>query len=195
MVFLKPVRKPKPSRRLALLALAAALLGLAGLGQARGAQSGERDLKAAFLFNFAKFAEWPAAAFPEPTTPVTLCVLGDDSLGASLEALVKGEKLNDRRLVVRLLRDPQATQGCHVLFIGPGRGRLPEILAPLRGTGVLTVGGADDFLDRGGMIRLLLEQNRVRFDINLEAAEQSHLKLSSKLLRLARAVNPQRREG
>ncbi|HEX3531342.1 MAG TPA: YfiR family protein [Thermoanaerobaculia bacterium] len=181
-------------RQTAVLALAAALL-FAGLEQARATQSGERDLKAAFLYNFAKFVEWPQAAFPEPTTPVTLCVLGDDAVGASLEMVVKGEKLNDRRLVVRLLRDPQATQGCHVLFVGPEKGRLPEILAPLRGTGVLTVGGAADFLDRGGMIRLFLEQNRVRFDINLDAAEQSHLKLSSKLLRLARAVNPQRQEG
>jgi hypothetical protein len=191
MVVLKPFLN---RRQTAVLALAAALL-FAGLEQARATQSGERDLKAAFLYNFAKFVEWPQAAFPEPTTPVTLCVLGDDAVGASLEMVVKGEKLNDRRLVVRLLRDPQATQGCHVLFVGPEKGRLPEILAPLRGTGVLTVGGAADFLDRGGMIRLFLEQNRVRFDINLDAAEQSHLKLSSKLLRLARAVNPQRQEG
>ncbi len=194
MVLLKPDLKPR-SRRAAVLALAAALLWLAGFEQARAAQSGERDLKAAFLYNFAKFVEWPEAAFPEPTTPVTLCVLGDDPIGASLETVVKGEKLNDRRLVVRLLRDPQATQGCHVLFVGPEKGRLPEILAPLRGSGILTVGGAADFLDRGGMIRLFLEQNRVRFDINLDAAEQSHLRLSSKLLRLARAVNPQRQEG
>jgi len=194
MVLLKPDLKPR-SRRAAVLALGAALLWLAGLEQARAAQSGERDLKAAFLYNFAKFVEWPEAAFPEPTTPVTLCVLGDDPVGASLETVVKGEKLNDRRLVVRLLRDPQATQGCHVLFVGPEKGHLPEILAPLHGTGVLTVGGTADFLDRGGMIRLFLEHNRVRFDINLDAAEHSHLKLSSKLLRLARAVNPQRQEG
>ena len=193
MVVLRP--RPVSKRRLAVLALAGALLWLAGLAPARAAQSGERDLKAAFLYNFAKFVEWPAAAFPEPTTPVTLCVLGDDPLGASLEAVVKGEKLNDRRLVVRLLRDPQAIPGCHVLFVSIEKGRLPEILASLRGSGVLTVGSAADFLERGGMIRLFLEQNRVRFDINLDAAEQSHLTLSSKLLRLARAVNPQRQEG
>jgi len=183
------------NHRAVVLALGAALLWLAGLEEVRAAQSGERDLKAAFLYKFAKFVEWPQAAFPEPSTPVTLCVLGDDPIGASLEAVVKGEKLNDRRLVVRLLRDPQATQGCHVLFVGPEKGRLPEILAPLRGSGVLTVGGAADFLDQGGMIRLFLEQKRVRFDINLDAAERSRLNLSSKLLRLARVVSPQRREG
>jgi hypothetical protein len=155
----------------------------------------ERDVKAAFLYNFAKFVEWPPGAFADAASPMVLCVLDDEALGASLRTTVKGETLNNHRLMVRLLRDPQATQGCHVLFVGPEKGRLPEILAPLRGSGVLTVGGAADFLDRGGMIRLFLEQNRVRFDINLDAAEHSHLKLSSKLLRLARAVNPQRQEG
>ena len=159
------------------------------------APDSERDVKAAFLYNFAKFVEWPPETFADAASPMVLCVLDDEPLGASLRATVKGEKLNERRLVVRLLRDPQATQGCHVLFVGAEKGRLPEILASLRGAGVLTVGGAGDFLDRGGMIRLFLEQNRVRFDINLDAAEQSHLKLSSKLLRLARAINPQRQEG
>ena len=155
----------------------------------------ERDVKAAFLYNFAKFVEWPPETFADAGSPLVLCVLDDEPFGASLRATVKGETLDSRRLVVRLLRDPRATQGCHVLFIGAAEKRLPEILAALRGTGVLTVGGAGDFLERGGMIRLFLEQNRMRFDVNLDAAEQSRLKLSSKLLRLAHAVSPQRREG
>jgi hypothetical protein len=176
---------------------AAVLLVLAGLGagEARAAQSAEREIKAAFLYNFAKFVEWPPGAFPEPASPVTLCVLGDDALGASLETVVKGETLNDRRLVVRRLRDPQEARDCHVLFVSPAERRISQVLVSLRGAGVLTVGDGNDFLDQGGMIRLFLEQNRVRFDINLDAAERSRLKLSSKLLRLARTVNPQRREG
>jgi hypothetical protein len=177
---------------------AAVLLVLAGLGvgeSARAAQTGERELKAAFLYNFAKFVDWPPAAFPDRSTPVTLCTLGDDAVGASLAAVVKGETLNDRRLVVRRLRDPQEARDCHVLFVSPAEKRVAQVLASLREAGVLTVGDGNDFLDQGGMIRLFLEQSRVRFDINLDAAERSHLTLSSKLLRLARAVNPQRREG
>jgi hypothetical protein len=196
MVFLKP-RRPKPGRSRWRTALAVALLVLAGFRaeEARAAQSAEREIKAAFLYNFAKFVEWPPGAFPEPASPVTLCVLGDDALGASLETVVKGETLNDRRLVVRRLRDPQEARDCHVLFVSPAERRISQVLVALRGAGVLTVGDGNDFLDQGGMIRLFLEQNRVRFDIDLDAAERSHLKLSSKLLRLARTVNPQRREG
>jgi hypothetical protein len=190
MVVLRPAR----SRWGAALALGA-LLWLAGSGDARAAQTGERELKAAFLYNFAKFVDWPPAAFPEPATPVILCVLGDDAIGASLERVVKGETLNDRRLVVRRLRDPQEVRDCHVLFVSPAEKHISQLLASLREAGVLTVGDGNDFLDQGGMIRFFLEQNRVRFDINLDAAERSRLKLSSKLLRLARAVNPQRREG
>ena len=181
-------------RRAAGAVLALGLL--VGTARAGQQQDAERELKAVFLYNFAKFVEWPPGGFPEPPAPVTLCVLGDDAVGESLEAVVKGETLNGRRLVVRRPRDAQQARDCHVLFVGPAeKGRIPEVLTALRGTSVLTVGDGGDFLDHGGMIRFFLEQNRVRFDINLDAAERSHLSLSSKLLRLARAVNPQRREG
>jgi len=196
MALLRPPRAPA----VLLLGLVAWVSATSAASAAPSASSvtpdSERDVKAAFLYNFAKFVEWPPEVFANATSPMVLCVLDDEPLGASLRATVKGETLNNRRFEVRLLRDPFGAQTCHILFVGPAeKGRLPEILAALRGTGVLTVGGGSDFLGRGGMIRLFLEQHRVRFDINLDAAEQSHLKLSSKLLRLARAVNPQRQEG
>jgi hypothetical protein len=151
---------------------------------------------AAVLFNFVKFVEWPVDAFHESSSPLALCVLGDDAIADSLDAVVQGEKLNGRPLVVRRLSDARPVRECHVVFIGPlETGRLPDVLGRLAASNVLTVGEGDRFLDQGGMIRLFLEQNRLRFDVNLDAAERSHLKLSSKLLRLARAVNPQRREG
>jgi YfiR/HmsC-like len=190
---LRSLRSPGPGGWRA--ALAVSLLVLAGAGAGEAAQSGEREIKAAFLYNFAKFVEWPPAAFPEQATPVVLCTLGDDAVAAGLEAVVRGETLNGRRLVVRRLRDPQEARDCHVLFVSAVEKHVPQMLGSLRGMGVLTVGDGNDFLDQGGMIRFFLEQNRMRFDINLEAAERSHLTLSSKLLHLARAVNPQRREG
>jgi hypothetical protein len=184
-----------------MVLLRKSLLGLAVLGALLGVLPGfaapadlEYEVKAAFLFNFAKFVEWPPDAFPDPATPVTICVLGEDPFGQGLDAVVEGETLNGRRLVVRRLRDVLQVRDCHVLFVSRSeKERLPSLMAGLRSGGVLTVGEGDDFLEQGGIIRFILEQNRVRFDINLDAAERGRLKLSSKLLRLARSVNPQRR--
>jgi hypothetical protein len=180
----------------------ALVLALA-LGTVRAANAAEpaadlvSEVEAAFLYNFAKFVEWPPEAFAARSAPLTFCVDQEGPAGAglaaSLEALIRGETLNDRRLAVRRLRDFQQVRACHVLFLGAAeKRRVPEALAALRGASVLTVGEGKDFLDDGGMIRLFLEQNKMRFDINLEAAEKSALKISSKLLRLAQAVDPQR---
>jgi hypothetical protein len=178
------------------LALAAALSMPGWAGAAEPAADLESEVKAAFLYNFAKFVEWPPDAFPEPSAPLAFCVYGDDPVSASLDAVTRGETLNGRRLVVRRLRDLLQVRECHVLFISAAeKGRLPEALSALRDARVLTVGEGQGFLDKGGMIRLFLQQNRMRFDINLDAAEACALKISSKLLRLAQAVNPQRRGG
>jgi len=124
----------------------------------------EFEVKAAFLYNFAKFVEWPPDAFPEPSAPLAFCVYGDDPVSASLDAVTRGETLNGRRLVVRRLRDLLQVRECHVLFISAQeKGRLPEALSALRDARVLTVGEGQGFLDKGGMIRLFLEQNRMRF--------------------------------
>jgi hypothetical protein len=182
-------------RALPGLAVLGVLLGFAGPGPAETTPADlEYEVKAAFLFNFAKFVEWPPDAFPDPATPVTICIVGEDPFGQGLDAVVEGETLNGRRLAVRRLRDLLQARDCHVLFVSRSeKERLPALLAGLRSGGVLTVGEGDGFLEQGGMIRFVLEQNRVRFDINLDAAEHARLKLSSKLLRLARVVNPQRR--
>jgi hypothetical protein len=177
-----------------VLAAALAMPGLAGA--AEPAADLESAVKAAFLFNFAKFVEWPPEAFPEPSVPLAFCVYGEDPVGSSLEAVTRGETLYGRRLVVRRVRDLPQLRECHVVFFGAAEKRnLPEALSALREARVLTVGEGKDFLDKGGMIRLFLERNRMRFDINLDAAETCALKISSKLLRLAHAVNPQRQGG
>lgn len=173
-----------------------AVLGFVGLimagGQARGATAEdlEYQVKAAFLYNFAKFVEWPAGAFEGPTDSLVLCVVGDDPFGESLDTVVRGETLNGRPLVVHRTRDVYEIRDCHVVFVPRSeRGRQERLLEDLRNRGILTVGEADGFLTGGGIIRFVLEQNRVRFDINLQAAESSGLRLSSKLLRLARTIH------
>jgi hypothetical protein len=149
----------------------------------------EYEVKAAFLYNFVKFVEWPADTFEGPTDKIVLCILGEDPFGESLDNVVRNEVLNGRPLSVHRTRDVLEARDCHVVFVPrTERARQERILAGLEGRGILTVGEADGFLNAGGMIRFVLEQNRVRFDINLAAAERSRLKLSSKLLRLARTV-------
>jgi hypothetical protein len=183
-------------RKLAILVLLGLLAPLERAG-ADAATDLEYQVKAAFLYNFAKFVEWPADAFETAGDSVILCVVGTDPFGDSLDSVVRGESVSGRRLVVHRTRDLDEIRGCHVVFVPRSeRSRQERILGSLRNRGVLSVGEADGFLNGGGIIRFILEQNKVRFDINLEAAESSGLKLSSKLLRLARTIHtPQAGQG
>jgi len=177
--------------RLALLLLAPLVLAGTGGAWADAKTELEYQVKAAFLFNFSKFVEWPSDAFMSPGDPVTVCVMGDDPFGESLDSVVQGETVNGRRLKVHRTRSTAELRACHMVFVPRSERRQSEILSSLRGTGILTVGDGDGFLSDGGIIRFVLDQNRVRFEINLAAAEGNRLKLSSKLLRLARRVYPQ----
>jgi len=151
--------------------------------------SPEYQLKAVFLFNFAQFVEWPATAFPEPQTPVVIGVLGEDPFGAFLDETVRGEKVNNRPLAVQRFRRVEEIKNCHVLFISRSeRDRLGQILPSLKGRNILTVGDAEDFAGRGGMIRFVTEKNKIRLKINVDAAKTADLTISSKLLRPAEIV-------
>ena len=176
-------------KRLAIPILLGLLLASAERVWADAATDLEYQVKAAFLYNFTRFVEWPADAFEAPGDPIVLCVAGNDPFGDSLDNVVRGEILNGRRLTVHRTRDLAEIRSCHVVFVPRAeRSRQERILESLHQRGVLTVGESEGFLTRGGIIRFVLEQNKVRFDVNLEAAESSGLKLSSKLLRLARTV-------
>lgn len=171
--------------------LALLLLTAAAMAGADARKDLEYQVKAAFLFNFAKFVEWPADAFAKPGDPLAICVLGKDPFGESLDQVVRGETVNGRPLVVRRPRQALEARGCQILFLaGLERQRQDEALAAVEGASILTVGEGDGFLASGGVIRFVLEQNRVRFDVNLAAAEASRLKLSSRLLSLAHTVQP-----
>lgn len=174
-------------RRAAFL-LVLALAGIPGTLPA-GAQEvePEYELKAAFLYNFVKFVDWPPEAFAGEKSPLTICVYGKDPFGKSLDGAVQGERLGERSLLVQRPEALEELRGCHVLFVGRSeRQRLPEVLGQVEGTPVLTVGDTDGFLRAGGIINFVLEDNKVRFLINVDAAERSRLRLSSKLLRLAK---------
>ena len=176
-------------------AIRAYLLGgvvLLPWGSSLGAQSpqvSEYQVKAVFLFNFAQFVDWPAGAFPGPTAPLVIGVLGDDPFGPYLDETVRGETVRGRPLEVRRYRKIEDIRACHILFVSPSEeSRLEDILANLRHRAILTVGDGAGFAQRGGMIRFISERNRIRMRINVAAAEAVQLTISSKLLRAAEIV-------
>ncbi len=171
-----------------ILVVIASLI-LAYLSAAQTPASSEYEVKAAFLFHFAQFVEWPETSFKDPGSPLTYCTIGDDPFHGSLDAALKGKTVGARPLRVEHIKQPQETQGCQVLFVGTEEKKvLPAILAGAKGNSVLTVGESEHFVQEGGMIGFLLEENKVRFEFNLEAAQKAQLRVSSKLLALAKTV-------
>ena len=155
------------------------------------AQSKEYQIKAVFLFNFAQFVDWPTNAFPEAQAPLVIGILGEDPFGSYLDETVRGEKVNNRPLLVQRYRSVDQIKSCHILFISRSEAdRLEEIFNGLKGRNILTVGDYDGFAQRGGMVRFVTEKNKVRLRIGLEAAKAAHLTISSKLLRPAEIVAP-----
>lgn len=167
-------------------AFAAAVTPREARAQAR--QASPAEVKAVFLFNFAKFVEWPPEVFADTATPVTLGVLGQDLVAELLEVVVAGETVGGRALSVRRFAGLDDLKPCHVLYLPPSSRRdLTAALDRLAGSRTLTVGEENlRFTKKGGMIGFILEGGQVRFDINQKAAEAAGLRVSSRLLRLAR---------
>jgi len=176
------------ARNLGLLCFALLLSGVPQLARAQSA-AGEYQVKAAFLFHFAQFLTWPSSALNAGDSSVSLCIFDDEPHRQELQTTTEGKAIGTRVFHVRLISQPQEIQGCNILFLSRDEAR-PQaaILKSLRGTPVLTVGETANFLADGGMIRFHLEEGKVRFDINLAAAESSHLQISSRLLLLATSV-------
>src|SRR5947207_4456179 len=171
---------------------------------------GEYETKAGYLLNFVEFIEWPSESFPDATSPIILGIIGEDPFGARLDKLqdtiVNGRKLKIKRfkgalefrgeetpgrrqdnLALKRARKIAELRSCHMLFVSSSESNfLPLILKPLRGASVLTVSESETFAREGGMINFLDGSDRVRIEINLDAAEQARLKISSKLLSLAK---------
>ena len=149
----------------------------------------EYQVKAAYLFNFLKFVDWPEDAFPDPLAPIVIAVVGDDPFGPSLPQVVIGKTVQGRDLVIRAYREGENLRSAHILFISASeKKRVPAILSSLRGSSVLTVADMDGFLECGGMIQFVSESNRVRFSINADAARRGRLQVSSKLLSLSKPM-------
>jgi hypothetical protein len=151
--------------------------------------SGEYQVKAAFLFHFAQFVDWPPEAFKDAASPLTYCTVGEDPFHGALDASLNGKTIDGRPVRVLHFKLPQEVQPCQILFLGaPEKKSLSATLVNLGASPVLTVGESQDFIEQGGMIGFLWEDNKVHFEINLEAAERAKLKISARLLTLAKKV-------
>ncbi|MBI5605352.1 MAG: YfiR family protein [Deltaproteobacteria bacterium] len=168
------------------------LIGLLILGLFRGVAipdtSREYPIKAAFLYNFAKFVEWPAESFKNESTPIHLYILGVDPFGPALDPL-KDQIVRSRKIMCKRIVRLDEAEDCEILYISASeKNQLPAILGALKKRDILTVSDLDRFAAQGGMIGLVTVDNKIQFEINLEAVRQTRLKISSQLLKLARII-------
>jgi hypothetical protein len=168
------------------------LLCLAGSHTALGADAPsakEYRVKAAFIYNFMKFVEWPPKRFEHTNSPLIIAVAGKSPMFDTLAEAVKGRKINGRDLVLKQVTTPEAARSAHALFVDAAQGeQWNESLRGLSGSSVLTVGESEAFGKHGGMINFLLEGDKVRFEIDLDSADRDGLQISAQLLKLARTV-------
>jgi hypothetical protein len=161
---------------------------------AQGQTVDEYQVKAAYVYNFAKFVDWPPEAFDTPAQPIVFCVLGETPLNLALRDALSGKVVDRRPLVFRELQDSKQANKCQVLFISPSdKKHLHQTLDELKSLSVLTVGEAENFTSEGGIVRFVLDAGRVQLEFNLDAADDAKLRVSSKLLSLGKTVRKGRK--
>jgi hypothetical protein len=174
-----------PFRRGTAIALAACAFVISMRAQA----ALEYDVKAALLLNFARFIEWPPRAFADASSPVSVCVLAPNPFGDALERALQGETVGQRSFVVREVRDAGDTTGCHLLFVPSGSESRAGKLMRQTGTHTITVGESRRFEGMGGAVNFVLDEGRVRFNVNLRPVEERGVRISARMLQLASRVD------
>ena len=150
----------------------------------------EDQIKAAYLFNFAKFIEWPQGAFTSDSAPIHFCTLGRSPVADELDASVRGKNIDAHTIEIRHLHAPEEIKDCHLVFLSAGAGKQEQkLVQAAKGLPVLLVAEIPEFARVGGTINFLMEDGKLVFEVNISAAENAHLKISSKLLALARIVS------
>ena len=183
-------------RRVSLLVAILSCVLLAGLCwrvQAQQPKANEFQVKAAYLYNFGRFVEWPDQDALDKSEAFEICVLGADPFGPTLDATLARETIAGKNVMAKRISKPQEIDSCRIVFISSSEeGHLKEVLAALDKTSVLTVSDIPRFSERGGMIGFILDGDRVRFDVNLASAQDARLTLSSELLKVATNVRKDR---
>jgi len=148
------------------------------------------EVKAGFLFNLAKFVEWPDTAFTSAREPITFGIVGADPLGNALSRAVYGQSIKGRTVTVHKYNFGDDLRSCQVLFVSASeQARLPQILSSVLGASVLTVSDAQRFTEAGGVVQMAVDEDRVHFSVNREAATAAKLQISAKLLTLSRVIH------
>lgn len=172
-----------------LTALSGLLLRPVAWGQ--DLEANEYQIKAAYLLNFPNFVDWPGSASNDSQSPLRLCLVGSDPLGSALSRMMADRLSRGRALLLRRVSRTEPFSDCQILYISPSESKyLPQILESVHNVSALTVGETDRFVEEGGMIQLVMEDNRIRFKINPSAASEAGIRISSKLLALAKIVTP-----
>lgn len=159
------------------------------------AQSKEYQIKAAFLFNFAQFVQWPAAAFADTNAPFRIGILGEDPFGSALAETVQGESIDNHKIIITRSQHLEDLQACQMIFIGKSeKSRVPEVLTALDSKPILKVGETPGFVEHGGSINFYLDGNKVRFEICPDKARVDGLKISSQLLSVGKIVEARKED-
>ena len=179
-------------RRLVLIGVVTAWLVASGVADSHAQHLSPREyeyqLKVAFIYNFARFVEWPDDTFTSGTSSLTVCVLGKDPFGVALDT-INGKNVRNRKIEVKRLTSVSKLDACHILFISSTeRERLTQVLETVKNSGVLTIGEMRHFTGAGGIVALKMRKNRIRFAVNLDAGKRAGLEISSQLLNLADSV-------
>ena len=171
-----------------VLLISLILFSLPVHGRANHDRQAEYLVKAAFIYRFALFVEWPSEAFNEPKSPLRLCILGEDPFGNAIET-IEGQMIKSHKLSVKLCKTITEAKECHILFISDSeRENLRQILNHIEGLHLLTITETPEAAQKGVIINLIKVGDKVRFEINLDAAERSNLKIRSQLLSLAKII-------
>jgi YfiR/HmsC-like len=159
---------------------------LCDAGAAAVPAASEYEVKAAFLFQFSRFVEWPPESFASPDAPLTICVIGSNPFGSTLQEISQGESVQTHALAVKAIARVEDLDACHIVFIGSAGGAATaQVLAYLAGKRVLTVGDGSEFTQQGGVIGFVTVNGKVRLHVNRSSAETAQLRISAKLLRVA----------
>jgi len=180
----------------AAIAILPILLAAMALNAQNTAGSAEYLIKAGFIYNFANLVQWPSSSFAQADSPIVIVILGEDHFGTTLDRALDGKKVNARSFVIKRAKsisELQRTLGpqkdCQILYVSSSEmPHLSDAIQMLKGVPVLTIGETPGFARNGGIINLILEDNKVRFEVNVAAARDADLNISSRLLALARII-------
>lgn len=180
----------------AAIAILPILLAALTLNAQNTSGSAEYLIKAGFIYNFANLVQWPSSSFAQPDSPIVIVILGEDHFGTTLDRALDGKKVNARSFVIKRAKsisELQKTLGpqkdCQILYVSSSEmPHLSDAIQMLKGVPVLTIGETPGFARNGGIINLILEDNKVRFEVNVAAAKEADLNISSRLLALARII-------